>query len=74
MSWLQLSAEQVITMRIVQEEWVGPSACLSLYGIRPILLYDLKAFSQSGGEELSHMKSVTLVSCLLSDKYVFVNL
>lgn len=59
MSWLQLRAEQTITMRIVQEEWVGPSACLSLYDIRPVLLYHLKAFSQSGVEELSHLKSAT---------------
>lgn len=44
-------------MRIVQEEWVGPPACLGLYDIRPILLYDLKAFPQSGGEESSHLKS-----------------
>lgn len=59
MSWLQFCAEQVITMRIVQEEWVGPSACLSLYDICPILLYDLKAFSQSGREKSNHLKSAT---------------
>lgn len=67
MSLLQLSAKQVITMRIVQEEWVGPSACLSLYDICPILLYDLKAFPQSEGEEPSYV-----VSYLLLDNCVFV--
>lgn len=59
MSWLQFCAEQVITMRIVQEEWVGPSACLSLYDLCPILLYDLKAFSQSVREKSNHLKSAT---------------
>lgn len=72
MSGLQLCAEQVITMRIVQEEWVGLSACLSLHDICPILLYDLKAFSQSGREKSNHLKSST--SYLLLDKYVFVHL
>lgn len=74
MSWLQLRAEQVITMRIVQEGWVGP-ACLSLCDICPALrLYGLKAFSQSGGEGIEPFEISYVVSYLLLGVCVSVDL